>query len=333
MYNPRLHRFRDTANDRRSGLTRGEEHTEEPQWPTTSRHTTGRHTTTPQLCASVSAAGGLGFLAAGYLSAAGLAERIDATRRLTSRAFGVNLFVPAPAGDPAAVAAYARRIEPEAEKIGVALGEPRAGDDDWSAKIELLAAAPVPLVSFTFGCPPDKVIDGLHQAGSEVWVTVTSAAEARLAQGAGVDGLVVQGLEAGGHRGGFADVDDATGLLALLQLVRGVADLPLIGAGGIMTGAGLAAFLRCPEAGTTAVHRQALLGTERPTRLTRAFTGRLARGVPNRFLDEYSAVAPSAYPQVHHLTAPLRAHGRSTGDGDLVSFWAGQAYPLVTDLP
>ena len=80
------------------------------------------------------------------------------------------------------------------------------------------------------------------------------------------------------------------------------------------------------------MHRRAL-GTERPTGLTRAFTGRLARGVRNRFLDEYSAVAPSAYPQVHHLTAPLRAHGRSPGDGDLVNFWAGQAYPLATDLP
>jgi len=301
---------------------------------------------TPELCAAVSAAGGLGFLAAGYLPAVDLAARIDTTRRLTSRPFGVNLFVPASSGDPAAVEAYARRLEPEAENIGVALGEPRADDDEWSVKLDLLIAAPVPLVSFTFGCPSPEVIDRLHQAGSEVWVTVTSAAEARLAQDAGADGLVVQGLEAGGHRGGFTDVDDATGLLALLQLVRGVTALPLIAAGGIMTGAGLAAvlaagaragalgtaFLRCPEAGTSAVHRQAL-GKERPTGLTRAFTGRLARGLRNRFLDEYSAVAPSAYPQLHHLTAPLRSYGRSTGDDDLVNLWAGQAHRLITDLP
>jgi nitronate monooxygenase len=301
---------------------------------------------TPELCAAVSEAGGLGFLAAGYLAAAELAARIDRTRELTARPFGVNLFVPTTGGDPAAVEAYTRRLEPEARKAGVRLGEPRADDDDWEAKLDLLTASPVPLVSFTFGCPPTDVITRLQRLGSEVWVTVTSLEEAHLAVSAGADGLVVQGLETGGHRGGFTDTDNATGLLALLQLIASAVSHPLIAAGGIMTGAGLAAaltagaragamgtaFLRCPEAGTSLVHRNAL-EQPHPTALTRAFTGRLARGVRNRFLDEQSDAAPSAYPQVHHLTAPLRAHGRSVGDADLVNLWAGQAYPLAAARP
>jgi nitronate monooxygenase len=301
---------------------------------------------TPELCAAVSEAGGLGFLAAGYLAVAELAARMDRTRELTARPFGVNLFVPTTDGDAAAAEAYARRLQPEARKAGVRLGEPRADDDDWVAKLDLLTASPVRVVSFTFGGPTADVIARLHRVGSEVWVTVTSLDETHAAVSAGADGLVVQGFEAGGHRGGFTDTDDATGLLALLQLIGAAVSLPLIAAGGIMTGAGLAAalaagaraaamgtaFLRCPEAGTSQVHRGAL---EEPqsTALTRAFTGRLARGVRNRFLDEYSDAAPSAYPQVHHLTAPLRAHGRSVGDAGLVNLWAGQAYPLAADEP
>jgi nitronate monooxygenase len=93
------------------------------------------------------------------------------------------------------------------------------------------------------------------------------------------------------------------------------------------------AFLLCPEAGTSSPHREALARHDRPTALTRAFTGRLARGITNRFMDEHSAAAPSAYPQVHHLTAPLRAHGREVGDGEVVNLWAGQAYALVTEAP
>lgn len=302
---------------------------------------------TPELCAAVSEAGGLGFLAAGYLPAAEVAARIGRTRELTSRPFGVNLFVPGPDGDARAVQAYAQHLEGEVAAAGVALGEPRTDDDDWSAKLDLLtSAAPVPLVSFTFGCPAPEVVARLHDAGTEVWVTVTSVAEAGVAQQAGADGLVVQGAEAGGHRGGFIDDGEALSLLALLQSIRPATALPLVAAGGIMSGSGLAAalaagaragalgtaFLRCPEAGTSPVHRSAL-AQGRPTALTRAFTGRLARGIRNRFLDEHSASAPPAYPQVHHLTAPLRAHGRKVGDDDLVNLWAGQAYPLATDLP
>jgi nitronate monooxygenase len=300
---------------------------------------------TPELCAAVSEAGGLGFLAAGYLAAAELAARIDRTRELTARPFGVNLFVPTTGRDPAEVEAYARRLDPEARKAGVRLGEPRADDADWQAKLDLLTASPVSLASFRFGCPPSDIVARLRRVGSEVWVTVTSVEEAHLALNAGADGLVVQGLEAGAprwlHRYGRGHGPAGA---AAAHRVRRLP--PLIAAGGITTGAGLAAilaagaragamgtaFLRCPEAGTSLMHRNAL---EQPhaTALTRAFTGRLARGVRNRFLDEHSDAAPSAYPQVHHLTAPLRAHGRSVGDPDLVNLWAGQAYPLAATQP
>jgi nitronate monooxygenase len=302
---------------------------------------------TPELCAAVSNAGGLGFLAAGYLSASELATRIERTRALTSRPFGVNLFVPGRSGEAAGVEAYSQRLASEADRAGVPLGDPRWDDDEWAAKLEVLAASPVALVSVTFGCPSNEDVARLKRSTGEVWVTVTQVAEADQAREAGADCLVVQGAEAGGHRGGFTDDHEGLGLLPLLQLVRESTSTPLIATGGIMTGAGLAAvlaagaragalgtaFLRCPEAGTSPVHQEALARHDRPTALTRAFTGRLARGISNRFLEEHTDAAPPAYPQVHHLTAPLRAKGRSADDADLVNLWAGQAYALTDDVP
>jgi len=305
---------------------------------------------TPQLTAAVSNAGGLGFTPAGYLTATALAERIAETRKLTSAAIGVNVFVPGDPAAPGAAEAYAATLADDAAQAGVDLGAPRFEDDDWAAKIELLVAEPPPVVSFTFGCPDRKVIDDLRRAGSEVWVTVTRPAEAAHAVERGAGALVVQGIEAGGHQGSFADdpAEDGNGLglLSLLQLVRAAVDVPLVAAGGIGTGAGIAAvlaagaaaaqlgtaFLRCPEAGTFAEYRQALAG-DTPTALTRAFTGRTARGIRNRFLDKHTAGAPAAYPEVHYLTAPLRASGRSRHDAGVVNLWAGQTHQLGSELP
>ena len=306
---------------------------------------------TPELTAAVSNAGGFGFLAAGYLAASALAERLERTRTLTEAPIGVNLFVPGTPAPPRAVDAYAARLANDASQAGVELGAARFDDDDWAAKLELLIATPVAVVSFTFGCPEPEVIDRLQDAGSEVWVTITRPDEARSAVDAGADALVVQGAEAGGHRASFRDdpAEDVTGgigLLSLLQLVRSQPEVPLVATGGIGTGRAVAAvlaagaaaaqlgtaFLRCPEAGTSAVHRQALAGSA-PTAMTRAFTGRLARGIRNRFLDRHGAAAPAAYPEIHHLTAPLRQAGRTAGDSGLVNLWAGQAYELGRQLP
>jgi nitronate monooxygenase len=303
---------------------------------------------TPALTAAVVEAGAFGFLAAGYKTPDALREEIAAARALTSAPFGVNVFVPGAAADPAAYAAYVETLRAEAERHGVDLGEPRFEDDAWDAKLALLEADPVAIVSFTFGCPPADVVARLQAAGSAVWATVTDADEAQLAADAGADALVVQGVEAGGHRGSFVDGEGAGdyGLLALLQVVGVLTDLPLVASGGIATGAAVAAvlcagaraaqlgtaFMRCPEAGTAQVHRDAL-ATSTPTRLTRAFSGRNARGIVNRFLHEHSADAPIAYPEVHHATSPLRAAGRKAGDADVINLWAGQAHELARELP
>ena len=159
---------------------------------------------TPELAAAVSNAGGLGFLASGYLSAAELAGRRGRLDELTGRPFGMNLFVPGPAGDAARVRQFAAEIESDVSSAGARPGEPRHDDDDWDAKIGYLMGAPAAVVSFTFGIPGADVIAGLRARGTEVWVTVTSLDEARRATAAGADLLVAQGYEAGGHRAGRA---------------------------------------------------------------------------------------------------------------------------------
>jgi nitronate monooxygenase len=298
---------------------------------------------TPELAAAVAEAGGLGFLGAGYKPVDTVRTDVAALRALSARPFGVNLF--APPGDGAgveAVAAYAATLR----GLGP-LGVPRHDDDGWEDKLALVREERVPVVSFTFGCPEGAVVDDLHGAGCAVWATVTTAAEARVARDSGADALVVQGVEAGGHRGSFDDgAPGELGLLPLLQAVAAEVDLPLVATGGIATGRGVAAvlaagaaaaqlgtaFVLCREAGTSDAHRSALGGSA-PTALTRAFTGRLARGIENRFMREHGADAPSAYPEVHHLTAPLRAAARERGDAEGLHLWAGQAYGLARAEP
>jgi nitronate monooxygenase len=302
---------------------------------------------TPALAAAVSEAGGLGFLAAGYLRPEAVRADVEALRELTGRPFGVNVFAPpGDPGDQAAVERYRAALAAEAERYGVALGEPRHDDDGWEAKLALLAELRVPVVSFTFGCPSADVVERLRDAGSAAWVTVTTAGEARTAAAAGADALVVQGVEAGGHRATFDDAAPGeVGLLALLQLVAAAVDVPLVATGGIATGRAVAAvlaagaaaaqlgtaFMLAPEAATSPAHREALAG-DGDTTLTRAFTGRTARGLVNRFLVEHGEGAPSAYPEIHHVTAPVRAAARQQGDADGFHLWAGQAHALAEPI-
>jgi nitronate monooxygenase len=304
---------------------------------------------TPALAVAVCEAGGLGFLAAGYKTADSMGEEIEALRGSTSRPFGVNLFVPPrTAVDSSAVSAYRERLSPEADRQEAELGEPRSDDDDWEPKLELLRRARPAVASFTFGLPERSVIEGLRASGIAAWITVTTADEAVQAREAGADALVVQGVEAGGHRGGFDDdpEDSGWGLLALLRVVADRTSLPMIAAGGIADGAAVAAVLcagataaqigtalmLAPEAGTADAHRKQLAKPGR-TRLTRAFTGRTARGIVNRFLVEHSDGAPAAYPEIHHVTSPLRGAARRRGDPDSINLWAGQAHELAQELP
>jgi nitronate monooxygenase len=303
---------------------------------------------TPALTAAVVRAGAFGFVAAGYKTPDALGDDIRATRELAEEPFGVNVFVPGHATERRRYERYIEALRDEAGRQGVALGEARFEDDAWDAKLALLEEDPVAAVSFTFGCPPAEVVARLQAAGSSVWVTVTDVDEAQRAADAGADALIVQGIEAGGHRASFVDADGAGdyGLLALLQLVGAHVDLPLVASGAIASGGALAAvlsagaqaaqigtaFMRCPEAGTSPAHRAAL-AADTPTRLTRAFTGRQARGIVNRFLREHSDDAPPAYPEIHHVTAPLRAAGRAAGDADMINLWAGQAHELAREAP
>ncbi|MBW4720880.1 nitronate monooxygenase [Saccharothrix obliqua] len=300
---------------------------------------------TPELVAEVGRAGGLGFLAGGYLTADALAGQLKAVRALGDAPFGVNLFVPGPKST-ADVGRYRERVRAQSP---VEPGEPRWDDDAYAAKLELVMAMRAPVVSFTFGLPDAGDVARLHAAGATAVATVTTPAEARQAAQVGVDALCVQGADAGGHRGTLADDGvspgggELFGVLAALRLVRAAVDLPLVAAGGLVHGADVAAvvtagavaaqlgtaFLACPEAGTHPAHRQALADGTRRTALTRAFSGRPARSLVNRFVAENTADAPAAYPDVHYVTKPVRA----TGDPELMALWAGQTYPLLRSAP
>lgn len=299
---------------------------------------------TPALAIAVCEAGGLGTLAAGYKTPEALVTDIETVRAATARPFAINLF--APPGAPADAGKVARYVEALAAEGLEPLGEPRHDDDAFPAKLDAVEAHRPAVVSFTFGCPAADVVERMQAAGCAVWVTVTTPDEAEQAARAGADALVVQGAEAGGHRGSFDDrAPGDIGLLALLQLVAARVDRPMVAAGGIMTGRAIAAVLalgadaaqlgsalmRTPEAGTSAPHRAALAGGA-PTGLTRAFSGRTARGIVNRFQREHPD-APSAYPEIHHATAPLRAAARTAGDAERINLWAGQAYALARELP
>lgn len=307
---------------------------------------------TPGLVAAAAKAGALGFVAAGYRAAAAVRADIDAVVAATDEPFGVNLFVPGrPAADAAALTRYVAELAAEGRRLGTEVGEPSWTDDDWAAKIADLTARPVPVVSFAFGCPDAGVISALRDAGTLVWITVTDVSEAAVAASAGADGLVAQGIEAGAHRGSFGnDVSsDGTGLrlLDLVAAVRAVTDLPVVAAGGVMSAGDVAAalaagavavqcgtaFLRCPESGAHPAHKAALAdpGFEQ-TAVTRAFSGRPARGLLNDFMRAHRDV-PAAYPEINNATRPLRAAAAKAGDVHRMSLWAGEGFRRATELP
>jgi nitronate monooxygenase len=318
---------------------------------------------TPALAAAVAGTGGLGYLAAGNLPVQRMIGQVEQLWALGAEEFGVNVFVPAAANtaedgvDPsapdrsAAVARYRLLLAGEAERYGIELPDADPADtDDWEAKIAYLLEHPVPVVSFTFGLPRRPVIDALHGVGSHVTITVTDAAEAAAATESGADSLAVQGPEAGGHRGTHTVAKRPSDLEldALLGVVAEISDLPRIAAGGVasaarvreLLGAGASAvqlgtaFLRTPESGASDLHKDALASGRHPrTVVTRAFTGRFARGLENRFIIDHDAEAVAAYPEINLTTRAIRAAALAAGDPEALSLWAGTAYADARNSP
>ncbi|MEE3752902.1 NAD(P)H-dependent flavin oxidoreductase [Mycobacterium intracellulare] len=307
--------------------------------------------TTPAMVSAATRAGALGVLAAGYKTVEAVEAEIKAVRA-EGIPFGVNVFAPNPLPvDAQRYRAYASNIAADADQFGLTLpSEPIEDNDRFDEKIELLLDDPVPMVSFTFGIPPRDVIAALQRAKSVVVQTVTTAEEAAQAHAAGVDMLVVQAADAGGHSGTLAPLRPLTpvGIVDLVTQVAATVPLPVLATGGLATPAAVAeviragaaaaavgtALLRATESGASATHQAALADpayTE--TVLTRAFTGRPARGLRNAFIDAHEAEAPPGYPAIHHLTSPLRKAAAAAGRPEYVHLWAGTGFRHATAEP
>jgi nitronate monooxygenase len=307
--------------------------------------------TTVDLVVAAAAAGAFGFLAGGYKTAEALAGDMEVVRAAGVDTFGVNIFVPGrPTADPDALGAYVASLEDVSSALGAIPGHPEWDDDEYGAKVDALHADPPALVSFTFGCPERDVVRSLQACGALVAVTVTTPEEAVLALRAGVDCLCLQGAEAGAHRGSFVNDDRADQdrpARSLLAAVRRRTLAPLIVAGGVgapddvrvLLAAGAAmvqvgtAFLRCNESGAHPAHKAALTDPAfAETGLTRAYSGRRARGLVNAMMRDHPA-APAAYPEINNATRPLRAAAAAAGDAEHMSLYCGTAFRRAQAVP
>ena len=305
---------------------------------------------TPALVASVSDAGGLGSVAGGYLSPEALEAEIAGVRQLTAAPFAVNLFAGVvPDIDPTAMEQALAALGPLRQELGLP-PEPSLGElaPPLEAQIEVVVKAAPAVVSFTFGLLEPAAIDALHAAGCVLIGTATTVAEARAVADAGVDAVCTQGFEAGAHRGTFL-VDGRRSLVGSVALVPQVCDavgIPVIAAGAVMDGRGLAAmlslgagavqmgtaFLRCPEAGTAIAYRAALLlAVDTSSALSSHITGRLARGIDNRLMRALAHCEVPEYPIMHVLTSELRRTAGAQGVAELMALWCGQGVAMGTD--
>lgn len=311
---------------------------------------------TPALVAAVNEAGGLGFVGAAYLTGEQIAERALAIRQRTALPFGINLFAPTPPPEPAPMMAEAMaRLRPFHAELGLPdAEEPAYGGDMFNRQFTALLDSGAAFYSVTFGLPPADSVAAAKARGMRVLGTATTVAEAVALERAGVDAVIAQGSEAGGHRGSFIG-DPAANLVGTMALVPQVADavgVPVIASGGIMDGRGIAAalalgacavqmgtvFLTTEEAGIPEAHKAAILSArEDQTRITRAFSGRPARGVVNRFMETVEDPrAPKAvlpFPLQNALTRPLRTAAGKAGRAEFLSLWAGQGLTLARQRP
>ncbi|WP_028080941.1 NAD(P)H-dependent flavin oxidoreductase [Solimonas soli] len=313
-------------------------------------------TSTPALAAAVCNAGALGSIAVGAGSVPQAREAIRATRALTARPFNVNVFCHRPArADAAREAAWTRYLAPWFAESGAtpppALREIYTSFAVDDAMLAMLVAEKPAIVSFHFGLPPDAFVRALKHAGIVLLATATTLDEARQCVAAGVDAVVAQGYEAGGHRGVFDPAHDARiGTLALTRTLARRIERPVIAAGGIMDGAGIraalalgagaaqlgTAFVACPESAADAAYRAALLAPDARTAVTAAISGRPARGLVNRFvaeIDGANAPAIPDYPIAYDAGKALHAAAKARGSGAFGAQWAGQGVALARALP
>jgi nitronate monooxygenase len=313
---------------------------------------------TPEMAAAVSSAGALGSIGAGATNADGARQMIAAFRARSSRSLNVNVFCHAPASpDAAREARWIDRLRPEFTRLGAtppaALREIYRSFVEDDAMLAVLLAEKPRVVSFHFGVPSPERIEALRSAGIVLVGTATSVAEGRALAAAGVDAIVAQGYEAGGHRGVFDPdaEDDRLGTLALTRLLVRDADRPVIAAGGIMDGAGVAAALRlgasaaqlgtafvgCDESLADAGYRAALSSDAAcHTVMTRAISGRPARSLANRFTAVGRTVADTevpAYPIAYDAGKALHAAAKARGEYGFGPQWAGQGAPLSRPMP
>ena len=313
---------------------------------------------TPLLAAAVCEAGGLGSIAVGATDAAGARTMIEELRSRTSRAFNVNLFVHnSPTADPERERAWLEWLAPQFAEFGAKPPATlrtiyRSFADDPEVLATLLEMAP-PSVSFHFGLPSSEVLRALRERGIYLMATATSLEEAVAIKAAGIDAIVARGIEAGGHRGMFdpAAPDDALGTLPLTRLLVREAGLPIIAAGGIMDGAGIAAalnlgavaaqldtaFVACPESAADDAYRAALNGPGAyHTTLTSLISGRPARSLANRFTalgDQLLRPVPPHYPIAYDAGKALHTAAKLRGVHGFRAEWAGQGAPLSRAMP
>jgi nitronate monooxygenase len=305
---------------------------------------------TPALVAAVCEAGALGFIGASYLTPGQIAETSRAVRAQTARPFGINLFAPLHAPEaPLEPGLALARLEPFYAELALPRPElPKLVADAFDEQLAAALESGASVFSFTFGVLPGAAFEAIKARGLFVIGTATTVGEAVSLETAGVDAIVTQGSEAGGHRGTFAGAFEAglVGTMALVPQVVDAVSVPVIASGGIMDGRGIAAalalgasavqmgtaFLTCDEAGIPDVYKEAiLLAHEDGTRVTRAFSGRPARGLVNRFMTEIDSTPESIlpFPLQNALTRPLRSAAAKQGRAEFLSLWAGQAVRLA----
>lgn len=299
------------------------------------------------LVAAVSASGGFGQLGAAYLAPARIAEVAAGIRARTDRPFGINLFCPQPwLRDDAALDGYLARLAAWHAELGLPPPmRPERYEEDFEAQLAATVAARPAVISFVMGDPGTARVAALKAQGFKVVGTATQVAEGLILQASGVDAVVAQGLEAGGHRGGFLGTPEGAliGTMALVPQLVDALDIPVIATGGIADARGVAAaqalgasavavgtaFLLVDECPLSPAYRAALLAAgDADSTLTRAFSGRLARGLANRVTRELDGVALPAFPQPNAASRPLRQAAVKAGRADFISLWAGQALPL-----